>query len=75
MTRHRTHGMVHNTVQQYIDREEKRKTFRQDSIHAWNEYQATGLRVTLEEADAWLGMLETGQDVEPPDLTCLPPKS
>ena len=34
---------------------------------AWNEYQATGLHVCLEEADAWLAQLEEGKDVEPPE--------
>ena len=30
-------------------------------------YQATGLHITMEEADAWLAKLEAGQDVEPPE--------
>jgi predicted transcriptional regulator len=55
------------TISQYVEREEKREAFRQDGIRAWNEYQATGLHVTLEEADAWLAKLELGQDVEPPE--------
>jgi predicted transcriptional regulator len=28
------------------------EAFRQDGIKAWNDYQATGLHVTMEEADA-----------------------
>jgi predicted transcriptional regulator len=51
-------------ISQYVEREEKHESFRQDSIRAWKEYQATGLHVALEEADAWLGKLEDGQDVE-----------
>ncbi|NBS17511.1 MAG: transcriptional regulator, partial [Gammaproteobacteria bacterium] len=35
-------------------------------IKAWNEYQATGLHLTMEEADAWLSKLESGIDEEPP---------
>lgn len=66
--RHRTtHWMMREAIQQYIEREEKREAFRQDGIRAWNEYQATGLHVTLENADAWLAKLEAGQDVEPPE--------
>ena len=66
--RHRsTHWMMREAIQQYIEREEKLETFRQDGIRAWNDYQTTGLHVTREEADAWLGKLETGQDVEPPE--------
>ena len=75
MTRRGIQRMVRNTVQQHIDDENKRETFGQDGIHPWNEYRATGLHATLEDADAWLGKLESGQDAEPPDLTCLPPKN
>lgn len=64
--RHRTpHWLMREAIRQYVEREEKREAFRQDAINAWNEYQATGLHVTLEEADAWLAKLEAGQDVEP----------
>jgi predicted transcriptional regulator len=54
------------TISQYVEREEKHESFRLDGIRAWNEYQAAGLHVTLEEADAWLGKLENGQEMEPP---------
>lgn len=53
-------------ISQYVEREEKHESFRLDGIRAWNEYQAAGLHVTLEEADAWLGKLENGQEMEPP---------
>ena len=65
--RHRTpHWLILDAIRQYVDREEKREAFRQDGIRAWDEYQATGLHVTQDEAEAWLGTLEAGQDVEPP---------
>ena len=62
-----THWIMLEAIRQYVYREEKRETYRQDGIKAWNEYQATGLHVTLEEADTWLAKLEAGQDVEPPE--------
>ena len=66
--RHRTpHWLMREAISQYVVREEKREAFRQDGINAWNEYQATGLHVTLEEADTWLAKLEAGQEVEPPE--------
>lgn len=65
--RRTTHWMMREAIQQYVEREEKREAFRQDGIRAWNDYQATGLHVTSEEADAWLAKLESGQDVEPPE--------
>jgi predicted transcriptional regulator len=66
--RHRTsHWLMREAISQYIEREEKREAFRQDGIKAWNEYQANGLHVTSDEADTWLGQLESGHDVEPPE--------
>lgn len=66
--RHRTtHWMMREAIQQYVEREEKREALRQDGIRAWSEYQATGLHVTLEEADVWLANLEAGEDAEPPE--------
>ena len=66
--RNRTsHWLMREAIMQYVDREEKREAFRQDTIKAWDEYRATGLHVSAEEADAWLAQLEQGKDVEPPE--------
>jgi hypothetical protein len=46
--------------------EEKRETFKQDAIRAWARYEATGLHVSMEEADAWMVKLASGIDIEPP---------
>lgn len=65
--RHRTsHWLMREAITQYIDREEKREAFRQDTLKAWEEYRTTGLHVTADEADAWLAQLEQGNDIEPP---------
>ena len=64
--RRSTHWLMKEAISQYVEREEKQESFRQDGIRAWNEYEATGLHVTLEEADAWLAKLEEGPSVEPP---------
>ena len=61
------HWLMREAIRQYVEREEKREVLRQDAIAAWNEYQATGLHVTMQEADAWLARLEAGEDVEPPE--------
>lgn len=66
--RHRTpHWLMREAISQYVEREEKREAFRQDGLKAWQDFQATGVHVTAEEADAWLANLEAGQDVEPPE--------
>ncbi|QDQ28528.1 ribbon-helix-helix protein, CopG family [Chitinimonas arctica] len=66
--RHRTaHWLMREAITQYVEREEKREAFRQDTLKAWEEYRSTGLHVTADEADAWLAELEQGNDIEPPE--------
>ena len=64
--RRSAHWIMREAVEQYVSREEKREQFRQDALAAWNDYRATGLYATAEEADAWLAKLEAGADAEAP---------
>ena len=48
-----SHWVMREAMRQYVEREEKRETFRQEAIHAWNEYQDTGLHVRGDEVIAW----------------------
>lgn len=67
-SRRRTpHWMLREAVTQYLEREEKRDAFRQDTLKAWEEYQTFGLHVTAGEADAWLAQLADGGDIDPPE--------
>lgn len=61
-----SHWLMREAITQYVDREEKRETFRQDTLKAWDAYRTTGMHVTADEADAWLAQLEQGDDIEPP---------
>ena len=66
--RHRTsHWLMREAITQYVDREEKREAFRQETLKAWQDYRTTGLHVNAYEADAWLAELEKGNDIEPPE--------
>jgi predicted transcriptional regulator len=60
------HWLMREAIAQYVEREEKHESFKQDALRAWNEFQANGLHLTHEEADAWLADLESGKDAEPP---------
>jgi len=60
------HWIMREAIAQYIEREEKREAFKQDALRAWEDYQRTGLHLTLDEADAWLERLEAGEDAELP---------
>lgn len=65
--RHRSsHWIMREAIRDYVEREEKRESFKQDALCAWEAYQENGLHLTLEEADAWLAKLEAGEDAELP---------
>ncbi|MGY0618455.1 CopG family ribbon-helix-helix protein [Lysobacter sp. A378] len=66
--RHRSsHWLLREAVEQYVEREEKRESFRQAGLAAWAAYQETGLHVTAAEADAWMAKLESGKDADMPE--------
>lgn len=60
------HWVMREAIYQYVDREEKRETFRQDTIKAWEEYQETGLHATAEEVDTWLASWGTENELLAP---------
>ena len=65
--RHRSsHWSMQEAIHEYVEREEKRESFKQDALCAWEAYQENGQHLTLEGADAWLEKLEAGEDVELP---------
>lgn len=59
--------MIREAMVQSVQREEKRKNFREEAMAAWEEYQVDGLHVTHAEANDWLTELAAGHDVEPPE--------
>ncbi|HDR9509014.1 CopG family transcriptional regulator [Burkholderia cepacia] len=61
------HWIMREAIAQYVEREEKRESFRQEAMQAWEDYQSTGLHATHEEMDAYLEKLEAGEAVEPPE--------
>ena len=66
-TRRRSaHWLMREAIQQYIEREEKREAFRQDTLKAWEEFQTTGLHATEEEVDTWLASWGTDDELPVP---------
>ena len=60
------HWIMREAIADYLEREEKRDQLRQAALSAWDHYQATGLHLTAEEADAWLAQLKVGKRSTPP---------
>jgi predicted transcriptional regulator len=65
--RRSAHWVMLEAVEQFVVREEKREQLRRDVLAAWEEYQATGLHATAEEAETWLAKLEAGEDAQAPE--------
>lgn len=64
--RRSAHWIMLEAIQQYVEREEARESFKQEALASWEAYKETGLHLTGEEADAWLAKLEAGEDAEIP---------
>jgi predicted transcriptional regulator len=62
-----SHWLMREAITQYVEREEKREEFRQETQKAWEAFRASGLHVSAYEADDWMAQLEQGNDTEPPE--------
>jgi predicted transcriptional regulator len=49
-----------------MEHRKDRERFLQDALVAWNDFEATGLHATADEADVWLARLEAGESAEAP---------
>jgi predicted transcriptional regulator len=65
--RRTSHWIMREAIDEYVSREEKRQSFRQDAQAAWEDYQRTGLHLTNEEVGDWLAKIEAGEDAELPE--------
>lgn len=52
--RRTAHWIMLDAIQQYVEREEARESFKQEALTSWASYQETGRHLTGEEARAWL---------------------
>ena len=60
------HQVVKEAVDQYLDREEKREAFRQETLKSWQEHEETGMHVDADEVVAWLKTWGEDAEVTPP---------
>lgn len=65
--RRTSHWIMREAITQYVEREEKRETLRQDTLKAWEEFQATGLHATAEEVETWLSSWGTDNELPAPE--------
>jgi len=66
--KHTSDFLMREAICEYIDREEKRESFHQEALQAWEEYKETGLHVTGAEVIEWLKTWGTERESAAP--TC-----
>ncbi|NDV26778.1 CopG family ribbon-helix-helix protein [Desulfovibrio sp. JC010] len=49
-----SHWLMREAIKQYVEREERRETYKQEALEAWQNYQETGLHATSKEVLGWL---------------------
>ncbi|WP_034999029.1 CopG family ribbon-helix-helix protein [Beijerinckia mobilis] len=64
--RRSAHWIMREAIAQYVEREEKREGLRQDTLKAWEEFQATGLHATAEDVEKWLSSWGTDNELPAP---------
>ena len=60
-------GIVREAVEQYVDREEARESFRQEALSNWAEFTESGRHLTGGEVRDWLSTWGVPEEPEAPD--------
>ncbi|WP_426227721.1 CopG family ribbon-helix-helix protein [Pararhizobium sp. DWP3-4] len=64
--RRTSHWIMHEAIAQYVEREERREAFREETLKAWEEFQQTGLHASAEDVEKWLSSWGTENEVPAP---------
>ena len=65
--RRSAHWIMLDAIQQYVEREEARESFKQEALTSWASYQETGRHLTGEETRAWLNTWGTHDEKTLPE--------
>jgi len=61
------HGIMLEAIQQYVEREEARESFKQQALASWVAYKETGRCLTGQEVRAWLNTWGTKDERAVPE--------
>ncbi len=61
------HWIMLEAIQQYVEREEARESFKQEALASWAAYKETGRHLTSQEARAWLNTWGTDDEKAAPE--------
>lgn len=66
--RHRSaHSVMRDAIREYVEREDARDSFIQESLDGWAEFNRTGKHITGEELFAWMDTWGTEAETGPPE--------
>ncbi|MHA7915224.1 CopG family ribbon-helix-helix protein [Alloalcanivorax xenomutans] len=65
--RRSAHWLMLEAIQQYVEREEARESFRQEALASWQAYQETGRHLTGRETRDWLKTWGTDKEQDAPE--------
>ncbi|KFL31979.1 CopG family transcriptional regulator [Devosia riboflavina] len=60
------HWIMREAIRGYVEREEARRQFDEDTLASWKHYQETGLHLTGEEVFAWMETWGTDEETDAP---------
>ena len=61
------HWLMLEAIQEYVEREEARESFKQEALASWKAYKETGLHLTGQEVRAWLRTWGTDDEKAVPE--------
>lgn len=67
LRRRSAHWIMREAIEQYVNREEARESFRAEAEIAWQAYQLDGRHLTGQEVRAWLNTWGTDSEAAPPE--------
>jgi predicted transcriptional regulator len=65
--RRSAHWIMLEAIEQYVQREEARESFKEEALASWAAYQETGLHLTAEEVSGWLKTWGTDDERAAPE--------
>ena len=65
--RRSAHWIMLEAIQQYVEREEARESFKQEALASWVAYQETGRHLTGQEVRTWLSTWGTEDEKAVPE--------
>lgn len=60
------HWIMCEAIRDYVEREEKRESFKQEALASWTDYQETGQHLTGQESREWLNTWGTEHETSSP---------